>query len=606
MDRKTLLILAVCLVFWLLLNQAINRFFPPIPVAPGGTNAPAAQTITTTNAAATPSGTAPTPAAPAHFIANTNLAEELLVATNQQAVYTFTSHGGGLKRVELIDYRATVTRKKEPQTNHVTLNEQAKAPVLAILDGESVQGDGIFNLSRTATGVRAEKQLSNGLSIVKEFALSTNYLVIATVRLENQSAQALNLPQQEWVVGTATPMNAQDNGMTVGMMWYNGQKTADMLGASHFSDRGFACTPRTPPADYRGNGNVLWAAAYNQFFTLVVMAQEPAAEVVVRAMTLPRPSGEEARLVATNAPPPKGFETTLVYPAVTLTAQQSVQRQFVIFAGPKEYRTLARIAAQFNNNLDSVMGFGFFGFFAKALLLAMNWLHVAINLPYGWTIVAITVIIKLIFWPLTAASTRSMKKMQALAPQIKAIQEKYKDDPMKVQRKTMELWKENKVNPMGGCLPMLIQMPVFIGFFTMISRAIELRGASFLWIADLSKPDTLFLIPGLGFIPFIGIAGVGLPFNLLPLIMGATMLWQSHLAPMSPGVDPTQQKIMRYMPLIFLLFLYNYSAGMALYWTVNNLLTIVQTKVTKMQDDASAKDPTPKAPVLTAPPKKKK
>jgi YidC/Oxa1 family membrane protein insertase len=164
----------------------------------------------------------------------------------------------------------------------------------------------------------------------------------------------------------------------------------------------------------------------------------------------------------------------------------------------------------------------------------------------------------------------------------------------------MELWKENKVNPMGGCLPMVIQMPVFIGFFTMIRSAIELRGASFLWITDLSRPDTLFMIPGLGFIPFIGVPGVGLPFNLLPLIMGATMLWQSHLAPTSPGVDPAQQKIMRYMPLMFLFLLYNYSAGMALYWTVNNLLTILQTKLTRMQQTV------PSAPVLTPPPKKKK
>lgn len=247
------------------------------------------------------------------------------------------------------------------------------------------------------------------------------------------------------------------------------------------------------------------------------------------------------------------------------------------------------------------MGFGtVWGFFSKALLIGMNTLHEFLRISYGWTIVAITVLIKVVFWPLTAASTRSMKRMQALQPQLAAIKEKYKDDPMKAQRKTMELWKENKVNPMGGCLPMVIQMPIFIGFFTMIRNAIELRGASFLWMTDLSRPDTLFIIPGLGFVPFIGIPGIGLPFNLLPLIMGATMLWQSHLTPASPGVDPAQQKIMRYMPLMFLFLLYNYSAGMALYWTVNNLLTILQTKLTRMQQVAAP------APVLTPPPKKRK
>jgi YidC/Oxa1 family membrane protein insertase len=149
---------------------------------------------------------------------------------------------------------------------------------------------------------------------------------------------------------------------------------------------------------------------------------------------------------------------------------------------------------------------------------------------------------------------------------------------------------------------MAIQMPVFIGFFTMIRSAIELRGAHFLWVADLSKPDTLFMIPGLTFIPFLSTPG-GLPFNLLPLLMGGAMLWQSHLTPPSPGMDQTQAKMMRYLPLIFLVFLYSYSSGLTLYWTINNLLTIVQTKLTKMNQ-------TPVAPgvasPLTPPSKKKK
>jgi YidC/Oxa1 family membrane protein insertase len=270
-----------------------------------------------------------------------------------------------------------------------------------------------------------------------------------------------------------------------------------------------------------------------------------------------------------------------------------------LYTGPKEYSTLARIAFRFNNNLDLVMNFGWAGFVSKALLLGMNWLHSVLKFSYGWAIIAITIIIKAVFWPLTQASTRSMKRLQALQPQMNAIKEKYKDDPVKMNKKTMEFMKENKVSPLGGCLPMLLQIPVFFGFFSMIQSAIELRGASFLWIGDLSHTDTLFVIPGLGFIPFFGIVGVGLPFNLLPLIMGATMLWQAHLTPPSPGMDPTQQKIMRYMPLMFLAFLYNYSAGLTLYWTVQNLLT----KLTRTAPAAAAPA---KAPVLTPPQKKRK
>ncbi len=618
MDRKSIIVLVLCFGLLLLWSSVIvPKLYPPKPLPPGVTNvvgtiqSTAPETVT--NHTRTPErleAAVPGTAAAPRLTVETNVPEELLVVTNENARYTFTSYGGGLKLIELVGYPESVASRREKKvgTRVATLNRHAFIPTLAVSDGPDVEGDGLFHLVRTATGVRAEKSLPSGLAVVKEFAPSTNYLLNATVRLENHSSNTLSLPPQEWTVGTATPMNAQDQGQTVGIIWYNGEKTAEIVGASYFSSRGFGgCTPRTPPAEFRaGQTNVVWAAVHNQFFALVAMPQNPASDLVSRKVELPRFTGEEAQFIATNAPPPVGYETAMVYPALTLHPDEVVERQFLLFAGPKEYRTLATIAARLNNRLDAIMGFGsgffgiIFGFVAKALLLGMNGLHEVLRLSYGWTIVAITIIIKVVFWPLTAASTRSMKRMQTLQPQLKALKEKYKDDPVKVQKKTMELFKEHKVNPMGGCLPMIIQMPVFIGFFTMIRTAIELRGASFLWIPDLSRPDTLFMIPGLGFVPFIGVPGVGLPFNLLPLIMGATMLWQSHLTPTSPGVDPAQQKMMRYMPLIFLVFLYNYSAGMALYWTTNNLLTILQTKLTKTQQAAAP------APVLTPPQKKRK
>jgi YidC/Oxa1 family membrane protein insertase len=214
------------------------------------------------------------------------------------------------------------------------------------------------------------------------------------------------------------------------------------------------------------------------------------------------------------------------------------------------------------------------------------------NVGYGWAIVIITVILRAVFWPLMAGATRSMKRMQALAPEVAALKEKYKDDQQKLMQKQMELWKKHNVSPMSGCWPMMLQMPVFMGFFTMIRSAIELRGAHFLWVTDLSKPDTLFMIPGLNF-----------PFNLLPLLMGGAMLWQSHLTPPSPGMDPSQQKLMRYMPLIFLVFLYSYSGGLALYMTISTSLSVLQTKVTRNLKDPAA----PKVnPVLTPASKSKK
>jgi YidC/Oxa1 family membrane protein insertase len=332
------------------------------------------------------------------------------------------------------------------------------------------------------------------------------------------------------------------------------------------------------------------------------MPQQPALQVVVHPVDLPRAAADEARLAAANVPLQQGYEGAVVFPALTLAPHQSFERRIILYGGPKEYQTLARLAARFGNNIDLAMQFGFFSFFAKALLLAMNTLHHALGFSYGWAVVAITVIIKVVYWPLTQASTRSMKRMQALQPQMNAIKEKYKDDQVKMNKKMMEFMRENKINPVGGCLPSLLQIPVFYGFYTMIRSAIELRGAPWLWVRDLSKPDTLFVVPGLGFVPIFGVPGLGLPFNLLPLIMGVTMLFQARMTPPSAGMDPAQAKMMRYMPLMFLLFLYNYSAGLTLYWTVQNLLTIAQTRLTR----TTGPDSPAKVTVLTPPQNKRK
>jgi YidC/Oxa1 family membrane protein insertase len=326
--------------------------------------------------------------------------------------------------------------------------------------------------------------------------------------------------------------------MDVGMMWYNGSSKDDIKGM-WFDNRTLGCIPGVPRPEYRaGTSNVIWASSHNQYFTLVAMPKLPGPQVVCRPLILPRPPLDEIPANLRNAPPPKGFVTSFAYPAETIAPGGAVEREYAFFAGPKEYKTLASVANRFKNEVDAVMGFDLIfpfyklgGFFGKFLLAGMNGLHAMFNLSYGWVIILITVIIKLLFWPLTAASTRSMKRMATLQPQMKALQEKYKEDPVKMNKKMMEFWKENKVNPMGGCLPMLLQMPVFFGFFTMIRAAVELRGVSWLWVADLSKPDTLFMIPGILF-----------PFNVLPLIMGATMLWQSHLTPAVAGHGPDAAK----------------------------------------------------------------
>jgi YidC/Oxa1 family membrane protein insertase len=613
MDKTGIIVVSLCgalLVWWFVeqnktaKQQAEYARTHPVAMA---TNAPAATTTSANNTAIS------TPATPVVF--DPSAPEQTLVLTNGRARYTFTSRGGGLKQVDLLDYPETISARWKGQiTNSASiavLNARVDVPVFAVLGGESLIGDGNFALTKTASGVRAEKTLADGLRIVKNFQFSSNFLVNASVRLENGSDQPVALPAQEIVVGTAAPMDADDNNFTSygGAMWCDGTTAANEP-LTMFTGGG--CSRSAPkPQLLAGSGNVYWAAAHNQFFALLVMTRtnEPAQQMLARTVILPRFQNVG---VVTNSPAPQGIQTALLYAPGTLTANATLERNFVLFAGPKEFRTLARIGEEFNTHPDQVMNFGsgfgsFWGvgtFFAKLLLSAMNALHDLIGVGYGLTIVLITILIKALFWPLTAASTRSMKRMQALAPQLAELKEKYKDDVQKLTSKQWELYKQNKVNPMSGCLPMVIQMPVFIGFFTMIRSAIELRGAHFLWAADLSKPDTLFMIHGITFLPFISTPD-GLPFNLLPLLMGGAMLWQSHLTPASPGMDPAQQKMMRWMPAMFILFLYNYSSGLALYWTVNNLLTILQTKLTKNINPLLPAAPATN-PALTPAAKKKK
>ncbi|HRY47209.1 MAG TPA: membrane protein insertase YidC [Candidatus Paceibacterota bacterium] len=587
MDRKSILVLIVTFLLLMAWYPLMNRLYPPKPVPPR-TN----QVVQITNTSLEPgSPTTPTsnlpPVVPPRLSASNaawtvpSTPEEIVHLENDWVRYAFSSHGGGLKLIELKKYPETVGRKKKGVSNnqHVaTLNTKAPVPVMTLLGEEALQGDHLYRLSQTANGIRAEKRMPNGLRIIKDFVLSSNYLFQAVVRLENQSSNALVIGPQEHVVGTATPVNPYDNAMMMGLYWYDGRRSTH-IDQSWFANRTLGCFPGVPRTEFLagdGNSNVMWTAVHNQFFTVAAVPGQGAPRVVARQVDLPAPEAEELKLDSKLVAKPFGYQTALIYPGAELAAGQAVERSYTFFAGPREYNTLARLGADMGNNLDLVMDFGgFFGFFAKILLLSMNGLH-AMHLSYGWSIIAITVIIKLLFWPLTNASTRSMKRMAALQPQMKALQEKYKDDPKKMNAKLMEFMKEHRVSPMSGCFPIVLQIPVFFGFYKMLQSAIELRGASFLWARDLSQPDTIWTLPGLEF-----------PINPLPLLMGATMLWQSHLTPPSPGMDPMQQKIMKYMPLMFIVFLYNFSAGLSLYWTVQNLLSIAQMKLTKNVTEAA-------------------
>jgi len=242
----------------------------------------------------------------------------------------------------------------------------------------------------------------------------------------------------------------------------------------------------------------------------------------------------------------------------SLTAGETYHRTLSYYVGPKEFSSIAPLGL----HKQEIMDFGKLRWLCEGLLWSLNKLYWLIP-NYGIAIILLTLIVRIIFWPLTHKGTESMKRMQALQPQIKELQEKYRDKPQKLQQETMALYRENKVNPLGGCLPMLVQIPVFFALFNVLRSAVELRFAPFLWVKDLSAAENLL----------VGVSPI--PINLLPILMTVTQIWQQKLTPAAG--DPAQQKMMMWMmPIMMLMFLYSMPAALVLYWTANQVMMIIQ------------------------------
>jgi YidC/Oxa1 family membrane protein insertase len=222
---------------------------------------------------------------------------------------------------------------------------------------------------------------------------------------------------------------------------------------------------------------------------------------------------------------------------------------FHLYAGPKEHDRLESL----NLGLEHIIDFGFFSIIARPLFWVLKFFYSFLG-NYGWAIIFLTIVVRIPFIPLVNKGQKSMKRLQELQPKMSEIKEKYKKDPQKMQKEMMDLYKKHKVSPMGGCLPMVLQIPVFFALYKVLLISIELRGAPFmLWITDLSAKD---------------------PYYILPVIMGVTMVIQQKMTPTS--MDPKQAKIMMFMPIIFTFMFLNFASGLVLYWMVNNLLSIVQ------------------------------
>ena len=275
----------------------------------------------------------------------------------------------------------------------------------------------------------------------------------------------------------------------------------------------------------------------------------------------------ESKACETKGKDPVGRATVAVQARPTIAPGQAWEGRVTIFAGPKEYDRLKALG------LEGAINFGGFPvprrygglpmeWLGVPILLLLNWVYHHVG-NYGVAIILLTVVSKVLFYPLTVKSMRSMKAMQALQPQINALRNKYRSDPQRLQKETMDLYRANKVNPMGGCLPMIAQVPIFYALYLALSVSVDLQNATFLcfgsifgvnfWICDLASHD---------------------PTYVLPILMGITMFFQQKMTP--TGADPRQAKMMLVMPFVFTFMFLNLPAGLVLYWTVSNVLQILQ------------------------------
>ena len=337
--------------------------------------------------------------------------------------------------------------------------------------------------------------------------------------------------------------------------------------------------------DSQSMDTALWAGMNNKYFAALMIPDG----VVNATYELEILSDNGTTTPAVVTAPSEA--ASLIVPGFSLDSNNSRADQFRIYVGPKEYKVLKTIeppgVQEEDLQLADIIDLGFFWYIAWVMLWLLNFFYGIIK-NYGVAIVLLTLLVKVVSYPLTRKGYKSMQAMQKLQPLLTEIREKHRDDPQKLNKATMQLYKEHGVNPFGGCIPWIPQIPVFIALFALLGSAVELRGAPFcLWIDDLASPDTLFTLPFT--IPFIGDA-----FRLLPLVNGlTTWLQQKTSGGMAPTTNNMQAKILQFMPLFFVFILYNFASGLVIYWTCNNIFTIGQHYLPKLWRSDEAEETTP-------------
>ncbi len=579
MDKQAWIAITLCIVGLFAWQTYVTSKYPARPVAAvvqaSASPAPGATPAVATNAPLVTSGKPEVVADRKEVAAPTaeTAPEQIETVKSDQIVLNFTNLGGGIS--------AAVPQGKQHIAENgvnIQLGHMGNIPIGALSEQPGENANLPYKLTKEGNHtVLAERTEPNGLKIVKEYTLDWQGdpkqipAIRLKVSLTNTGAQPYKNGGYYIYAGSAAPIHRRDLPSYTAFDWMTGGAYhtdhvtsfeaghIPLVGVETHPARNVISTPLT---------KVAWVAVKNQFYTTVVTPldqpgpdQEPlASSVWARRIDLPLTPEE----TTAGEAPLHGVDVALGLPALDLKPGETVTRNFQIYAGPKFYSRLERLG----HNEQEVMDYGKFKVVSITLLAMLNLFSKWFG-NYALAIILLTIVVKGVLFPLQHKANKSMRRMSALAPLQTALREKYKDDPARLNTETFKLYKEQGVSPVSGCWPMLIQMPIFFGFLYMLYPAAELRNASFLWVRDLSQPDTVAHL-------------AGLPINVLPLLMIGTQFWQMSLTPKTG--DAQQQKTMMFMPLLFGFFCYSFAAALALYYTMQGLLTILQLYLTRSQN----------------------
>lgn len=496
---------------------------------------------------------------------------------NEFSTLVFTDHSGGVREVKLKEFSRL---SRDYNMTHVGDSMLS----LSFEDEEGRKLPGVLSSPRKYEKVRSDRssvvyewKLANFLKIERIYTREDNstYLFDHKTILTNLSTNPLALDRVKINLGTAFRMprlyNPFDNAATyLNVGYYNaGLALAEGCSCAECSGRidgekeeFFQLNEMgvTGELDKRKLSKAKWACVNNQFFVNIIRPTSDISNTWI--------GGKSIQIQGNEGEEIEGVSGTMSFPVGILRSQESKEFALHVYAGPKDYAALASLG----HEQKKVMQFGVFWWISEPFSWVLNKLHGVFG-SYGLAIIVLTILVKLILWPLTAQATRSQKKMQSLQGPMSKLREKHKGNSQKLNQEMMKFYKEHKVNPFAGCWPILIQIPIFLGMFWMLRSAAELYGQSFLWANDLSEQDHVAQVQGFS-------------LNVLPILMVITQWFQMKLNPMQMGPELSDAqrinaKMMRFMPFMFLIFLYFFSSALVLYWTIQNLMTILQTLITK-------------------------